>query len=44
MNPGDWCRFLDHGQIEHVAPCPDGHKTGTITLVTTGEILKQGGR
>lgn len=37
MNPGDLCMFGRapeggwDGTIEHVAPCPDGHATGTVT-------------
>lgn len=41
--PGDRCRFVRDGRrvvaVEHVAPCRDGHKTGTVTDVQTGRII-----
>lgn len=37
--PGDYCRLLGNYLVEHEAPCPDGHATGTVTDVRTGETV-----
>lgn len=39
--PGDHCRFLPFPHVEHTAPCPEGHATGTITDTTTGKVVKR---
>ena len=41
MKPGDWCRILENGEVEHVEPCRDGHPTGTVTDVRTGEVVRR---
>lgn len=40
MSPGDLCRILPGPLVEHVAPCPDGHPTGTVTDVRTGQVVR----
>lgn len=37
--PGDLCRLLGDGLVEHVAPCRDHYATGTITNVRTGKVV-----
>lgn len=47
MRPGDWCMYGtdakgdSDGTVEHVAPCPDGHRTGTITDVRTHAVIRR---
>lgn len=35
--PGSYCRWQG-GHVHHVAPCLDGHPTGTVTTLM-GEIV-----